>query len=104
MFEIFSNPEFQKLLMILSLLLIIPIGGYFQHKNKVKKEALEEDFYSSSASSSQITQEPLSESEQQIKSYIEDYKSSYSKDSIKEALIQAGYEESKVEEMILKYY
>ena len=103
----FSNPELQKLLAILSLLLIIPIGGYIQHRHIKKKKEEEDAMYSypnSSQNDNSSDQEELSDKQKQIKQYILDYKSSYSKESIKQALIQAGNTEQEVSFLLEKYY
>lgn len=46
----------------------------------------------------------ISQTEENAKNYIENYKSQYSRDSIKTALMNNGIQESEVEKYLNKYF
>ena len=87
-----------KLLLFSSLLLIIPIGFFIQ--KKFKKKNSDFDFISNPASPEpeQANEDP------QIVDYIKNYKSSYNKDAIKQALISAGKDGTEVDKLLEKYF
>ena len=97
------NPNLLKLILILGGgILVIVVGFIFQRKaiNKKKKED-EEMMRQGGWSGSEETQ--LTPEQETIKDYILNYKSSYSREQIKDALIQAGNDSNLVEEMLNKY-
>ncbi len=71
--------------------LIVFFVIFFYIKNKSKKSPVE-------------NVEGISQEEENSKKYILDYKNSYSKDSIKEALVSGGVSSSDADKYISKYY
>lgn len=90
--------ELLKLILIIVLGIVTIAGGLtFQLKNKKKDNVL----INSNPSSSQASN--LSENEKMAKQYIESYKSTYPKESIKQGLINQGMKEQEVNSYITKY-
>ena len=92
-----------KLIVILTGgILVIVVGFIFQRKAQKKKAeemAMMQQNYGGSSSSNN----DLTESQKAIKDYILNYKSSYSREQIKSALIQAGNSNSDVDLMLEKF-
>lgn len=87
-------------------LVIAIIGQIIIVKNKRAKQKEEEDMNLAYGSNSQnnLSKLELTESETIAKKYIEDYKSTYPKESIKTALINNGNLETDVDNWINKYF
>lgn len=100
------NPELIKLLGIIGGGVIIGgIGQIIIIKNKKRKLKEEESMMSNyGSSSSSLSSNEISPQEQVAKKYIEDYKTSYPKESIKTALINNGNSESDVNFWMDKYF
>ncbi len=98
------NPNLLKLILILGGgILVIVVGFIFQRK-AIKKRKKEEEEMMKQGSWSGSEDTELSPEQEAIKNYILNYKSSYSREQIKAALIQAGNDSNMVEEMMNKYY
>lgn len=96
------NPELVKLIgLIVGGLLVGGIGQYIIIK---KKKAAQEYDYSSFQSDSAFSESSGDFSNDSIKTYIEQYKSSYPRDSIKTALLNSGNSESEVERYLVKFF
>lgn len=100
------NPELIKLLTIIGGGIIVGgVGQVIIIKNKKRKLKEREEMMSNYGSySSSFSSNEISPQEQVARKYIEDYKSSYSKESIKAALINSGNSEEDVNLWIEKYF
>jgi len=104
------NPELIKLISILGGALVILIGGFIVQRSYLKKKKLAEEKaysgYNNSSSSVPTTSSSVDGdySNETIKNYISEYKSTYPRDSIKSALINAGNSESEVEKYLNKFF
>ena len=102
------NPELIKLISILGGALVILVGGFIVQRSYLKKKKLAaEKAYSgdnNSSSSSSPDSLDTDYSNETIKNYILQYKGTYSKDSLKSALVNAGNSESEVERYLNKFF
>lgn len=95
-----ANSELMKLGGILLIgLLILVIGFIIQRKSLSKKKEDEEMMSKAYSSDSEISEE-----ESRAKTYIEEYKTTYPIESLKQGLLQTGIDISKVEEYLNKYF
>lgn len=95
------NPNLIKLIVILvGGFTIIVVGFIFQRKQIAKKQK-ELDMMSSQYGSNSVE---LSEEEKVAKNYIENYKTQFSRDSIKQALLQSGNSSENIEIWLNKYF
>jgi hypothetical protein len=87
--------------LILSIIVII----FIIKISKVKKQVSNSNNNNNNAKQSfQPGQNVLSQNEQMAKNYIENYKSSYSRESIKQGLLQANIPENEIESYLIKYF
>lgn len=101
------NQELLKLITILGSTLIILIGGFLIQKSYLKKKKLQQEqaygqYSSSNSSDSNSSSEDYSN--ETIKSYILEYKGTYSKESIKMALVNSGNSPSDVDRYLNKFF
>jgi len=100
------NPELLKLVGILAGGIIVLVIGFIQTQKKKKKHekemAMMNQNYSNSSQNSES--ESLSSQEKSSKTYIEQYKSMYPRESIKSALVNNGNSEEDVENWLNKYF
>jgi len=88
---------------------VIVVGFIFQRKAQKKKAeemAMMQQNYGSGDSGKMDlngSESELTEVQKSIKNYILNYKSNYSREQIKSALIQAGNSDSDVDEMLNKF-
>ena len=90
-------------LILIALLFVIAPLGYYNQKRMLKKKEEEENIIKSYNQKNSSTQEDDEESKQII-NYINNYKGSYPKDTIKSALLNNGNTAEKVESLVEKYY
>jgi hypothetical protein len=95
-----ANEELFKLLGILGGGLVIIIGGYLFQSWKKKKKAEKELAFSSG----EELQEETFQENPQIKNYILQYKNSYSKEQIREGLVQGHFDQNSIDEHINRYF
>lgn len=95
------NPNLIKLIVILTSAFTILIVGFIVQRKHIAKKQKELDMMNSQYSSNS---EILSEEEKVAKNYIESYKSSFSRDSIKQALLQSGNSSENIETWLNKYF
>ena len=101
--------ELQKLMIILGIAIVILVVGFLIQRKMLKKKK-EMDLLggmggdSSSSMSAQGGTQPSNPQDTEIINYIQQYKSQYSKDSIKQALVGSGKDASRVEELLNKYF
>lgn len=99
-----------QIILISSLIIIIPIGIWNMKRMKAKKaeeELLGDEMYSSPNSSSTIETQNLGispEIESQIKQYIEQYKSTYPKESIQQGILSYGITNEQAKSLVDKYF
>jgi hypothetical protein len=89
-----------QIVLIVSLV-VVTAGGMWNMQRMKKKKAEEEAMMMQNYNNS--NNENLSPEEQNAKNYIEQYKNTYPRDSIKQGLINAGNDPQKVEEWLNKY-
>ena len=102
------NSEILKLVGILVGGIVVGVVGFLFQKKMQKKKAeemamMQENYGGDQNINSGSSNEELSEAQKAIRDYILNYKSSYSRDQIKAALVQAGNLESDVDAMLDKY-
>lgn len=100
------NPEILKLTVILGSATVILIVGFFVQRSYLKKKKKQqEEAYGqyNNSSTSDINSSNDDYSNETIKNYILQYKSSYPRDSLKAALINSGNSESEVEKYLNKF-
>lgn len=95
------NPELIKLIIIIVIGVLVLLVGFIIQKKKHEKEFINNDENLSNISTSI---KPLTLQEENAKKYIETYKSQYSKESISQALIKSGNDETEVNNWINKYF
>lgn len=94
--------ELTKLFLILGGGLFVIIIGFIVQKLLMnKKNELEDNIYSSDYNSQNNI---ISQEEEIAKKYIQDYKLTYPRDSIKQGLLQINISEEKSEEYLNKYF
>jgi FtsZ-interacting cell division protein ZipA len=105
----FSNIGIEQIIGLVLVIIVVPLGIWNMKRRKNKK--LEEENQLSSMGSSELdapldesvsTETP--ESEIPLKTYIEQYKSQYSKDALRSALLSNGYEATLVDTCLEKYF
>ncbi len=105
MVDILGNPELMKLVYIIGggLLIGVPVQILIIKSRKKKKDALNSisSNWSPEPSSGSMGEDFSNES---IKSYILQYKSTYPRESIKSALISSGNSEAEVERYLNKFF
>jgi len=98
------STELLKLIVIILFGVVLSIFGMIYTKNRKRKKKQENSEMFNQSSESTSSSSEIAPEEDQIKAYIEQYKSQYSRDSIKSSLISAGNQEDKVEESLNKYF
>lgn len=100
-----------QILGIIAILLILPLGIYNNIRMKKKKQEMENYYNNNSTSEnegeyglSSVSESGISAQEEAGRAYILQYKGSYSRESIKSALVGTGYLESDVEDWLNKYF
>lgn len=89
-----------QIILIISLFLIIPVGIWNQRRRKKQIEEMS-NYYSGSSLSNQGKGDFSNE---KIKNYVVQYKDSYSRESIKSALVGAGNSEEEVEKYLVEFF
>jgi hypothetical protein len=109
----FSNIGVGQIIGLVLVIVVVPLGIWNMKRMKTKKMQEEDQFSSMGSSdigapSEGIGSEPVGvetpEAEVPLKTYIEQYKSQYSKDALRSALINNGYEASLVDSCLEKYF
>jgi uncharacterized protein YacL len=101
----FSNFQFFLIVVLILTLIFGPLGMIKAKKKREEEERMMMNSYSS-GDNSNVSDDSvqISENEKIAKEYILQYKSTYPKESIKQALIQNGNLEDDVNKWLEKYF
>lgn len=102
------NGNWIKLIGILVGGVLVLVVGFIIQRHSIIKKQKELDMmnqaYNKGNNNSDESNQDLSESQKIMRDYILKYKSNYSREQIKSALIDAGNEENEVNEMLSNYF
>lgn len=87
-----------QIFLIISLIVVFPLGLWNQKRMIKKREFSMENYHS------QRDLNSLSQDEKNARQYILEYKTQYSKESLKKALINSGASEKQIDSWLIKYY
>ena len=98
------SPDLIKLVLILGVGAIVLIVGFTVQRRKRENYHDEKLNYHSNKTHTPSFSPKISKEEEIAKNYIENYKNSYPKESLKTSLLKAGNSENRVDEWLNKYY
>lgn len=91
-------------IVLVALLVIVGIGGFWNMQRMKKKKKALENFSYNQQTTAGADNQPLSPAEEYAKNYILQYKASYPRESLKQALMGVGYSDVDVENWLNKYF